>query len=420
MRLLVCGIRHRQAGLDIRDQVALTSDELPKVLEQLTCQNTNIAGVVVLSTCNRSELYVVTDDIPAARRQIFQTIDALKGIDEALLAPYFFTLIDEDAVLHLMRVASGLDSLIIGEGQILNQVKDAYQFARHQQTLHPILERWFQQALTVGKRIRTETGIAKKDVSVSRAAYNRAKAMVPGFFSKRITLIGGGKMATLLMSSLAKALPDTDDRQRITIVNRSQLRLQELVSTYGFKGVTWDGVQSALDAADVVFVATGAPHVLLTPEHFDTPKQKHILDVSVPRNVDPAVGQLAHINLTNTDDLKGDMPLSQLEQAQLLADAERIIVEEYQAFYQWQLTLSAVPTITRLRDRVETIRQEHIAPHAKHSHAAVVDKVSRRLVNSLFHQPLSQLRQGESMEALGHQIALMNRLFDLNNESGVG
>lgn len=413
MRPLVCGVRHRHAGLDIRDQVALSLDEQKQLLECMS-DHPDMGGLVALSTCNRSEFYMVADDIFAARQAILEGLTQVKGVGANAIAPYVFTLVDEDAILHLMRVASGLDSLIIGEGQVLNQVKDAFQLARQANTLHPVLDRWFQQALTVGKRIRTETGIARKDVSVSRAAYDKVRQLKPDFFKQRITLIGGGKMATLLMGSLSKAMPEPSDREGVTIVNRSALRLQELTDTYRFNGTTWDDIQTVLAASDIVFVATGAPHILITPDMLDDGINRLIVDVSVPRNVDPAVADLPNITLLNTDSLKGEMPLSRQEADTLKQRAQEIIMEEYQVFHQWQLTLTAVPTITRLRDRMETIRQQHIAPLAKHSHGEVVDKVSRQLVNSLFHQPLAQLRQGDSQDAISHQVAVMDKLFDLS------
>ncbi|MDH4379004.1 MAG: glutamyl-tRNA reductase [Vampirovibrionales bacterium] len=409
-KTLVFGVRHHSAPIDVRERLSLSEADL-EALHQAITAHPNLLGCAVLNTCNRTEIYTVVTDVSAGLNALVTILSTIKGVDLLPYQPYWFSLLDEDAAHHLLRVTSGLDSLIMGEGQILNQVKDTYQASRQWKTCHPHLERLFQRALQAGKRVRTETGLAKKDISISHAAYERLKQEMPDFLQKRLTLVGGGKMASLLLRALHQALPESN-RHRVTLVNRSPLRLKELCDQYGFQGQGWDAVPKLLTQTDVLFVATGAPHVLLEPDDFKHATPMLVMDVSVPRNVDPAVGELPHITLLNTDDLRSQNPLAFSEQQSVMEVAERILDDELTQYRQWLQSQQAGQTIHALRHHMETLRQDYLSDLATED-TRPLDQASRRLVNRLFHNPLVALRNETCPQKLETKLQVLQELFGL-------
>ncbi len=413
MQILVAGVRQRKAPIAVRERFALTEAEVAEAMRRLVAEPV-IGECIVLTTCNRTEIYVAVDKTDVGMDTIKRFFREFKGVDVEVYRQAVFTLLHEDAVLHLLRVASGLDSLILGEAQILGQVKDSLARAQKAGTSGRILDRLFNTAIAVGKRVRTETGIASKDVSVSRAAYDLARRIEPDFADKRIALIGGGKMATILMGTLKQDLSPAQQR-RITIVNRSESRLNDLIAKYGYRGVGWDDVDTVLAEAEVLFIATGAPHVVLSRKQFESLGPKLILDISVPRNVDPAVGELPHIRLYNTDDLEGLNTFTPESQQAMMDQAQAIMAEEYVRFHHWYASLPVVPTITGLRTKVEEMRRAQLAALGDVSEhdAARLDRMSRRLVNKMLHEPIVRLRSGHRGEIV-IKAEVLSDLFNIN------
>lgn len=414
--ILVSGVRHKMASIEVRERFALTESEISHALPALL-KLPGIDECAILTTCNRSELYIVTEDTELAMESLRQFYITFKSVDIHQYRRHLFTLLHEDAVGHLFRVASGLDSLILGEGQILGQVKDSLATAQKYQSVGVYLDKLFKSALTVGKRIRTETGIADKDVSVSRAAFEKACQLMPDLLERPIALVGGGKMASLIMATLKRDMAP-EHQNRVVIVNRSEQRLQDLIAKYGFKGQTWEDLPSAIRQCDVLFVATGAPHIVLGPKHFEGVGPKLVIDISVPRNVDPRVGELPDIQLFNTDDLAGFSGFSVETQEQLKSQAQRIIQAEIASFEQWQRTLSAIPTITRLRAKVESIRQAETSCNCpEHGNQCDrLDEFSKNLINKILHEPTVRLKNTNNPEHLQAQASLLRQLFDLDGQ----
>ena len=396
--ILVTGVRHRTAPIAVRECFALREDQIADALAALKAQP-GILECAILSTCNRTEFYITTDDVEAGMTAIRQFGLSFQKIDYTQYRPHLFTLLGEDAALHLLRVASGLDSLILGEGQILGQVKDALSCAQQAQSAGTYMDKLFKAALSAGKRVRTETGIAEKDVSVSRAAFEFAKDYDPQLFDRKIALVGGGKMAEILMASLKHEMTPAQ-LQNIRIVNRSERRLETLAAKHGLTPEPWENLDAVLNNSDVLFVATGAPHVIFGQQHFKDRGDKLIIDIAVPRNVDPRVNELPNVKLFNTDNLSGigNAAFSDETQALLKAQAQEIIEEEYLAFHQWQTTLSIVPTITQL--------------HAKFERTAGND--GKALIKKILHEPTVRLKSVNDPDALKRHAATLTELFDLN------
>ncbi len=419
MPILVTGVRHKMASIDVREQFALLENDLEASLQHLI-NEPSINECAILTTCNRSEIYLHVDNTAQGIQAVHRYYETQRQIDVKQHRQHLFTLVDEDAVLYLFRVASGLDSLILGEGQILGQVKDTLQTARTAQTIGIHLDKLFKMALTVGKRVRTETGIAQKDVSVSRSAFELARTLRPDLLNQKIALIGGGKMASIVMASLDHMMTE-EQKQNVAIVNRSEKRLLDLTERYGFEGYTWQNLDTVIQDADVLFVATGAPHVILGPAHFtdlSSTKPKLVLDISVPRNVAPSVGELDCVELYNTDNLEGINSLSDDVQTSLKAHAQRIIDSEYRQFVRWCHSRQAAPVITQLHTKFEEIRQAELSKrkHTDSEQISLLDELSRTLVKKILHDPTVQLRSSDNMNDIYRQAGTLARLFRIDIE----
>ncbi|MCE3234110.1 MAG: hemA [Vampirovibrio sp.] len=413
MHILVSGVRHRTAPIEVREKFALLEEEVAAALKILR----SCAGVeecAILTTCNRTEIYAVVTDTELGLQSVKQFYKIFKGLDIAPYRQYTFNLLHEDAVAHLFRVASGLDSLIIGEGQIMGQVKDALAFAQREKTAGNLLDKLFKAALTVGKRVRTETGIADKDVSVSLAAYHFARQSDADLMNRRITLIGGGKMAEIMMSLFKQGMTP-EQQANVVIVNRSRERLAELCGRYGFKGLGWERIDEAIEHADILFVATGAPHVVLGKADFEGKGQKLVIDIAVPRNVDPRVMELPDVQLFNTDNLAGAGGFSGDFQQQLKEQAQAILEEECINFQHWRMSLSVVPTLTRLREKVESIRKAELEASSVGTHYDVVDTISKNLIRKILHDPTVRLKNSRNLEDISQQASVLSHLFNIDS-----
>ena len=411
MYILVSGVRHRTAPIEVREKFALLEDEVAPALDLLkSCAG--IEECAILTTCNRTEIYAVVKDTEVGMQSVKQFYKLFRGLEMDPYRQYRFNLLHEDAVSHLFRVASGLDSLIIGEGQIMGQVKDALAFAQRQRTAGVLLDKLFKAALTAGKRVRTETGIADKDVSVSLAAYQFAHQLAPDLMNRRITLIGGGKMAEIMMSLLKQGMTP-EQQANVVLVNRSQERLSQLSGRYGFKGMGWERMSEAIAHAEVLFVATGAPHVVLGKADFEGKGLKLVIDIAVPRNVNPRAAELDEIQLFNTDNLGGVTGFSCEMQNQLVQQAQDILEEECIAFQQWTVSLSAVNAITRLREKVESIRQAEVAASSE-AHYDAVDAISKNLIRKILHDPTVRLKNARNPRHVSLQVSVLSHLFDID------
>jgi glutamyl-tRNA reductase len=395
---MATGLRYTSAKLDIRERVAFHDSEIYASLSELL-RFPSIEEACILTTCNRVELYLRVNHPLQALNDVRQFFINTKQFDPNEHAGCLFTYLGEDAVKHLMSVSAGLDSLILGEGQILSQVKLAYQQSQEAGTCGRYLNKLFNTAIGLGKDVRHQTGISCRDASVSKAALTLALQHNPDVFKQRIAVVGGGKMASLILERLSQEVP-FNERSRVTIVNRSPHRLDELTQQYHFHGSTWEGIPQVLADADVVFIATGAPHLLFYIEHFNQlpNKPRALYDISVPRNVDVNVGQLPHIALYNTDDLEGLHGFSLETEAQLRATAQALIESAYINLCNWEVSLPTASVIEQLRQQVEAFRQTELSHLGVPSAHAVddIDAWSRVFINRLLHQPTLQLKQQAS------------------------
>ncbi|MEY2984210.1 MAG: Glutamyl-tRNA reductase [Cyanobacteriota bacterium] len=427
MNIAVVGLSHKTAPVDIREKLSIQDAKLEEALAHLRSYP-HVEEVAVISTCNRLEIYAVVTDTEKGVVEITQFLSETGYIPLVTLRRYLFTLLHEDAVRHLMRVAAGLESLVLGEGQILAQVRTTHKLGQKYKGIGRLLDRLFKQAITAGRRVRTETDIGTGAVSISSAAVELVHTKVT-LATQKTVIIGAGKMACLLVKHLlAKGATD------ITIVNRSQRRAQELASQFpqaDFTLLPLDSLFAAIAAADIAFTSTGATEPILTPQNLSPclgdRKSLMVVDISVPRNVSAAVHEMEQVQAFNVDDLKAVVAQNQASRRQMAREAEGLLEEEVAAFDLWWRSLETVPTISSLRSKVEDIREQELekalsrlGSEFAEKHQEVIEALTRGIVNKILHEPMVQLRAQQDIEARKQCLSSLKMLFDLEIEEQFG
>ncbi len=416
---IVVGLSHRTAPVEVREHLAVAPDRLEQELREIAA-NGRLDEVLLISTCNRVELYATSAN----------PIEAAQIAREALATRLPSTATDEvlyqergvDVVRHVFRVASSLDSLVVGEPQILGQVKDAFDAAKGAGTMGTLLGRCFTQAFATAKRVRNETGIAEGTVSVSSIACELAKKIFGNLEGRRTLLLGAGEMG----ESAARSLRQTGTK--LHVVNRSEERARALAESCGGRAIPYERLTLELAEADVVIASTASPKFILTPELMKgvARTRRHrplfIIDIAVPRDVDPRVGNMDNVFVYDVDDLQQVAEENLAVRTREAVQAERIIEEELGAFLSWQRSLQLAPTIVALRKRFGQIADEelkrslHRLEGSSESDRAVLEAMARSLVNKLLHQPMTQLKAGAGEPDGAFMIDAVRRLFALSDE----
>ncbi len=425
MNIAVVGLSHKTAPVEIREKLSIPDPQIEEAIARLTSYP-HVEEVAILSTCNRLELYAVTTDTEHGIREISQFLADHGRIFIGELRPYLFTLLHHDAVMHLMRVSSGLDSLVLGEGQILAQVKQTHKLGQQHQGIGRTLNRLFKQAITAGKRVRTETSIGTGAVSISSAAVELAQMKAESLENRAIAILGAGKMSRLLVQHLlSKGARD------ITIVNRSMRSAEKLAGQFpdaNLKLHTLESMLPIVKASELVFTSTSATEPLLYRENLESalvPDQKLMLfDISVPRNVHANVVELPQVKSFNVDDLKAVVAQNQESRRQMAMEAENLLEEEVDAFEAWWRSLETVSTISSLRSKAETIREQELekalsrlGSEFAEKHQEIIEALTRGIVNKILHDPMVQLRAQQDIEARRHAMQTLQTLFNLENTS---
>jgi glutamyl-tRNA reductase len=425
MNIAVIGLSHKTAPVDIREKLSVPDTQMEAAIHNL-CDRTHIQEATILSTCNRLEIYIVSPTADRGVQDAIQFLAEFSKIPLADLKQHLFILLHEDAVMHLMRVSGGLDSLVLGEGQILAQVKQAHKVGQQYQGMGSILNRLFKQALTAGKRVRTETSIGTGAVSISSAAVELAHMKVSNFTNHRIAILGAGKMSRLLVQHLiSKGATD------VTILNRSAKRAEDLKQMFTAIDLQLrpiDEMMATISTSTIVFTSTSATEPLLNAAKLEAILDPHhslmIFDISVPRNVDSDVNTLANIQAFNVDDLKAVVAQNQESRRKMAMEAEGILAEEVENFNSWWRFLDTVPTISCLRDKMETIRAQELekalsrlGSEFAERHQDVIEALTKGIVNKIMHDPMIQLRAQEDIDTRKKAVQTLQVLFNLDSES---
>ena len=421
MHLFVLGASHHSAPVDLRERVDFSRRGIPQALAELS-ERPGTSEVVVLSTCNRAEVYVMCEDPRHAWRDLAAFMSDFHGVPPDLLAPHLYGLIDADAARHLFRVAAGLDSLVVGEPQILGQVKDAYTQAAEEHSTGAVLNRLFSWSFAAGKRVRSETGLGEGAVSVSYAAVSLARKIFGGLQDLSVLLIGAGEMAELTATHLR-----SQHVRRIGVASRTGEHAESLAARVGGVTVPWTAITSALASSDIVVTATGSTTPLLTYSQIQAAMARRnaplfIIDVAVPRDVEPSAGQIEEVFLYNIDDLRTIVSENLARRRAQVEHAEAMVAKEVEGFMAWLRSRRAIPTLVALRQRFEAIRQaelKRLEPKLSGFSPAArkrVDEVTRLLVEKLLLTPTEQLKAISDDETVAICSDVVSQLFNLNDE----
>ncbi|MDJ0703709.1 MAG: glutamyl-tRNA reductase [Leptolyngbyaceae cyanobacterium MO_188.B28] len=425
MNIAVVGLSHKTAPVEIREKLSIPTPQTATAIAQLLSRP-HVEEVSILSTCNRLELHIVTSETEQGVREVIQFLCEYGKVPMHELRRHLFILLHQDAIMHLMRVSAGLDSLVLGEGQILAQVKHAHQLGQQHKGVGRILNRLLKQAITAGKRVRTETSIGTGAVSISSAAAELAQMKVANLADCRIAILGAGKMARLLVQHLLSKQAD-----QITILNRSIGRAQKLAAQFNHDSLQTGTLEVMMDtiiASDLVFTCTASTEPILDRSKLEAsldPKQKLMLfDIAVPRNVHSDVNQLENVQAFNVDDLKAVVAQNQESRRRIAMEAESLLEEEVNAFLDWWRSLETVPTISSLRSKVETIREQELEKALSRlgsefagKHQEVIEALTRGIVNKILHDPMVQLRSQRDLEARRQAMQTLQMLFNLETAS---
>jgi glutamyl-tRNA reductase len=422
MHIHCLGLNHRSAELSIRERLSFHEESIKAALSRFGCglgsEPAAISEMVILSTCNRVEIYAVSAQ-PA-----FEALESflvqVQGLPATEFRPHLYRFLDEEAVAHLFRVAAGLDSLVLGEPQILGQVMTAFELARGQGSVGPVLARLFQAALHTGKRARTETAIGQNPSSVSSVAAHLAEGAVANLKTARVVVLGAGEMAELAVEALRKR-----GVQDILVVSRTLERARLLADRWHGGVATFENLLEALERADILLTSTGAPHTLI---HADLVRQALaarpgrplvIIDIAVPRDVDEEVRALPGVHLYDMDSLHARLQNSLAQRAREVPQVEAILEAEQAAFGEYLLSLEVLPVIAAMRQQAESIRQAELEktlrrmPELSVEDRRRLEALTEALVKKLLHAPITRLRTEAGSSQSAQYAAAARALFSL-------
>ncbi|MBV8386338.1 MAG: glutamyl-tRNA reductase [Acidimicrobiia bacterium] len=419
MSVVVVGLNHRTVPLELLERVNVSPTRLPKVLGDLAARE-HVGEVVVLSTCHRTEVYAVAERYHGAVQDIRNAFSEMAFIAPEDFSDHLYTYFDEGAVNHLFSVAAGVDSVVLGESEILGQVRNAWQRAQEEGSTGPRLAALFRQALVVGKRARTETAIGRGSTSLAHAAVDMAERRLGSLEGKRILLLGAGEVG----ESMALAVAGIDGAE-VFVANRTWERAVALASRVGGRAVQLDGVREALADVDLLLTSTGAPSAIVDQTDLAPVVEARggrpllIVDVAMPRDIDPSVSELPGVELLDLDDVRAFVEAGLAERRREVDRVRAIIDEERERFLESVTAREVAPTITALRERAEALRVAELERHrgrlegldAKQREA--VEAVTRGVLAKLLHDPTVHLKDAAGTPKGERLSDALRELFDL-------
>ncbi len=420
MSLITLGINHKTAPLDLREQLAFTPQTLPEALLSLK-KLAHVEEAGILSTCNRTELYCVTS--ADNDQAIVQWFSQFHGLDENLIKPHLYLHAHEETIRHAMEVASGLDSMVLGEPQIAGQMKDAYALANKHGTIGLLLGKLFQRVFAVSKQVRTDTDIGSSPVSIAFAAVSLAKQIFGNLNESTVLLVGAGETIELATRHL-----HSQGVRKIIIANRSVERAKKLADEFGGEAISLQHISEHLYRSDIVISSTASPLPIIGKGTVERAlkKRKHqpifMVDLAVPRDVEPEVNQLDDVYLYSVDDLQTVIEENMENRLQAAEQAHEIIDTQVSHFLEWQRSLGAVDVIAQIRQQTQAFSDE-VLNKAKRQLATgqdveeVLDYLAHTLTNKFLHQPSTKLRQA-SQDNRDDILAIAQDLF-LNNKADI-
>jgi glutamyl-tRNA reductase len=419
VHILTLGLNHTTAPVEIREKLALPETDQQSALVQLV-ERYGLHEAAILSTCNRSEIYVAGEDIGAlegCRRYLSE----VQGVDVHQFKPYFYELSDGDAAQHLFSVACGIDSLVIGESQILKQVRQALEFAQHNGSAHLLINELFQRSLRVGKRARTETDIGRGRLSISTAAVELASQIFDSLEGRHALLLGAGEMIELT----AQYLMDSGIA-RFFVANRTYERGAQLARRFSGEALPFDEFTSCMEDIDIVISSTAAPDFVLQEKALRQVMRRRrgrplfLIDIAVPRDIDPKARDIDNVFLFDIDDLKQVVEANRSEREGEILQVQKVIEEELGDFLHWFNSLGTGPLIKALRQHAQDLSQVELdrwtgkLAHLPEQDRQLIESILKGYANKLLHQPLVQLREFANAEDGYIRLDTVRRLFGLD------
>lgn len=420
MHIVVVGLSHKTAPVEVREKLAVPESRLGEALTRL-CSYSGVKEGLLLSTCNRVEVYAVVDEIEAGYGRIQEFLaDAHFSVSSEQLTPHLYWHSGDRAIGHLFRVAASLDSMIIGESQILGQLKDAFEVALTHKTTSVILNKVVKKAISVAKRVRTETKIAEMAVSVSYAAVELARKIFSDLSEKTVLLVGAGEMAKLAARHFV-----ANGVRHVRVTTRSPYQASELADKFKGTSVPFELFGEDMASADIVLVSTGAAHYLISSDEVQRAVKQRmnrpmfLIDISVPRNIDPAVRHIDNAFLFDIDDLKVRVEQNREDRLREAEKAEQMVIEEVGILRQWFQSLEVTPTIVALKNRVDDIKRTELEKalgrlsHLSVQERELVEGMASTIVNKLIHSTLVTLKtEANSSEGVAF-VEAARRFFKL-------
>lgn len=422
MNLIVVGLNHKTSPVEIREKLSFPSSAIGEPLKMLTSQY-HVNEGVILSTCNRVEVLAIAGDIEKGVAQVKRFLSDFHAIPLDKLDEHLYVRLGEDAVKHLFRVAAGLDSMVMGEPQILGQVKDSYSYSVEHNTAGAVVNKLYHKAFQVAKRIRTETKIGESAVSISFAAVELARKIFGELAGKTVMLVGAGEMAELAAKHLL-----SNGIKEIMVANRTYEKAVDLVKGFGGSAIMFREFPHYLKHCDIVIASTGAASYVIRPDQVqDVMKERKykpmfFIDISVPRNIDPLVNNIDNAYVYDIDDLQGVVAANLTERAKEAEAAERIIDEEIEKFYRWIKSLDVVPTIIELRQYCDGIRKVELEKalsfldNLSDKDRKTLEAMTSAIVNKILHNPLTHLKKDADKIEGDLYIDTIRKLFNLEKD----
>lgn len=424
MSIVVVGLNHKTAPVGLLERLSISEERLGKALHQLATYEHVLEGAV-LSTCNRIEAYAVVSKFHGGAQDLRNFFAEFCHVAPEDFTDDLYTYHDEGALRHLFRVAAGIDSMVVGESEILGQVRRAYQRAADEGMIHRVLGAAFRQALRVGKRARTETSIGHNPVSISSAAVELARRAWPDgtLDGRKVTIVGAGKMGRLAARALAAS-----GAGDVTVVNRTEERGRDLAETFGATSRPFEELEDVLRDSEIVICSTTSPQIVIDRSLLERARRGReaeplfVVDIAVPRDVEDEVGSLPGVVLRDIDDLRGVVEGNLGARLGEVGRVEDLIADELDRFSQWQRSTEIAPTAAALVAKADAIRaaeMDRIAPHLETMTQAqrdAVDHLSRRMVAKLLHAPLKSARELAGSKQGQLYLTALQELFELSDE----
>ena len=419
MDIIVVGLNHKTAPIEMRERLHFPSDAIEEPLKEVT-DLSYISEGLILSTCNRVEVMAVAKDSEKGINEIKDFLSSYHNLPKQQLDTCLYSYESDDAVRHVFKVASSLDSMVVGEPQILGQLKDAYRMANRYKTSGLILHKFLHKAFSVGKKVRTESMIATYAVSISFAAVELAKKIFDDLRDKVVMLIGSGEMSELAARHLMN-----NGVKEILIANRTRERAEKLAHEFGGRTIAFEDLPLFLDQVDIVISSTSSPQYTIgyndIVRSLKIRKYKPIflIDIAVPRDIDPRINNIDNVYLYDIDDMQGVVDTNIKARREEAKKAERIIEREVGQFDRWLKSLSVVPTIISLKESVEHIRKKEVEKVIAGLNGnsqldrELLDNLTSSIINKILHSPLTNLKRQEDTRKRDYYIDAIRNLFNL-------